>query len=189
MGTQPDHQTTGGAPRGVEVGLPLLAGSAVGIAGGATFVGATAGLLPVAWSTVAWVAGALLLAFALWATFGRRHAPLGEAPRPGALAVYLTSVLGMLALIAVGTQLLPEAQVEQLRPALIALAVGLHFLPFAWAFPAVAGLFRALGLLVAILGALGLALGLGAAPVAGAACAVLAGTGMLALIGRHNTTH
>ena len=67
-----------------------------------------------------------------------------------------------------------------LRPALVALAVGLHFLPFAAAFRA--PVFRLLGAAVASVGAVGLVLGLLVGASAAAGAAVVAGLVMLVLI-------
>jgi hypothetical protein len=103
--------------------------------------------------------------------------------------VYTASVVAMLVLIRFATTALGALGAEHLRPAAIAVAVGLHFLPFAWAFPSASRLFGVLGVVVATLGAAGLALGLLGTPTAGAAAAVLAGLTMLALITRHNLRH
>ncbi|OLT04402.1 hypothetical protein BJF77_17145 [Kocuria sp. CNJ-770] len=103
--------------------------------------------------------------------------------------VYATTVVTMLVLIRLATTTLGDLGAEHLRPAAIAAAVGLHFLPFAWAFPAASRLFGVLGVVVATLGGAGLLLGLLGVSTAGAAAAVLAGMTMLALITLHNLRH
>lgn len=94
--------------------------------------------------------------------------------------IYLGSVVGMLALIRVGTIVLEEQDRAGLRPALIVLAVGLHFLPFAKAFHT--PMFTTLGSLVALLGLAGLILGWAWKETSAPAVAVLAGIIMLAVI-------
>ena len=67
-----------------------------------------------------------------------------------------------------------------LRPALIAGVVGLHFLPFAWAFGE--RLFHPLGLALIVLGGTGLIAGLAGVTWAADAAAVVSGLVMLALV-------
>ncbi|WP_238348701.1 hypothetical protein [Ornithinimicrobium pratense] len=67
-------------------------------------------------------------------------------------------------------------------PALVALGVGLHFVPFAAAFRA--PVFRTLGWLLAGIGLIGLVVGwLGTGATAAAAAAVTAGVVMLVVMG------
>lgn len=63
----------------------------------------------------------------------------------------------MIVLIRVGSALLPDGRVDEIRPALIVIAVGLHFLPFAAAFHT--PLITWLGSLMFVMGTVGLALG------------------------------
>ena len=176
-------------PRGFPAVLPLLGGSTVGAAGGSTFVLANASALGPPWpAPVLGVWGVLALGW-LAATFLRRHEPALAPPRRHAFVVYAMSVVAMLVLIRLATTDLGDLGAEHLRPAAIAAAVGLHFLPFAWAFPAASRLFGVLGVIVAALGGAGLVLGLLGASTAGAAAAVLAGMTMLALITLHNLRH
>ena len=74
-----------------------------------------------------------------------------------ALAAYCGCVLGELALISLGSRALVAAGYSQLRPALIAAVVGLHFIPFAWAFAE--RMFLHLGGVVALIGVTGLGVG------------------------------
>ncbi len=176
-------------PRGFAAVLPLLVGSSVGAAGASTFVLANAATLgpPLSgWALGAW--GVLLLGWS-GATWWRRHALPEVPPRRHALVVYAVSVVAMLVLIRLATTALGALGAEHLRPAAIAVAVGLHFLPFAWAFPAASRLFGVLGVVVTALGGAGLVLGLLGTPVAGAGAAVLAGLAMLVLITLHNFRH
>jgi hypothetical protein len=114
-----------------------------------------------------------------------RPAPLGRfrEPRRTALLVYGGCVLGELAAIAEGSRLLVSVGRADLRPALIAAVVGLHFLPFAWAFGE--RMFHRLGLALLVLGCLGLVIGFVGVPHAAGAAAVLSGVVMLSLLVRH----
>lgn len=176
-------------PQGFAAVLPLLVGSTVGAAGGSTFVLANASALGPPWPGPALGAWGVLALGWLAATFLRRHEPAVAPPRHHALVVYAVSVVAMLVLIRIATTALAALEAEHLRPAAIAVAVGLHFLPFAWAFPAASRLFGVLGVIVAALGGAGVLLGLLGTPTAGAAAAVLAGLTMLALITLHNLRH
>ncbi|WP_432548558.1 hypothetical protein [Kineococcus sp. SYSU DK004] len=160
---------------------PRRWGSLIGLAGGAVFVGSySAALGPV----VAAVAGTATVAGVVAALIAHyvRPVPLGPLARPSplALAVYGGCVVGELVLIAAGSRALDAAGRGELRPALIALAVGLHFVPFAWAFRE--RMFLHLGGVVAALGALGLAAGALGVPRAADAVAVLAGLVMIAFV-------
>ncbi len=93
---------------------------------------------------------------------------------------YLSSVVGMLVLIRLGTVLLYDAGSAGLQPALIVVAVGLHFLPFAKAFHT--PMFVVLGSLMTLLGAAGLVLGWVWDERAAAASAVVSGIAMLVVI-------
>ncbi len=75
-------------------------------------------------------------------------------PRGWHVGVYLLCVVMELALIAAGGRLLESIGRPELRPALIALVVGLHFLPFAWAFRE--RMFYTLGGVIIVIGGLGL---------------------------------
>ena len=108
------------------------------------------------WPTVALLAWTAGLAGYAWSVFGaRRYFPDFQPLCRRAALVYLGSVVGMLVVIRFGS-LLMESQ-HPLGPALIVLAVALHFLPFAWAFRT--PMFTTLGLLMAGLGVVGLGLG------------------------------
>jgi hypothetical protein len=101
-------------------------------------------------------------------------------PSRRALIVYVACVAGELAGIAAGSRLLTSLGHGDLRPALIAGIVGVHFLPFAWAFGE--GMFYRLGLALLILGSTGLAAGYAGLTHAAEAGAVLSGLVMLALV-------
>ncbi len=145
------------------------------------FIGSYSSVLGEAVSTVAWTAGVVLVLAALSAHYVWPVA-LGPMARPSrlALATYLACVAGELALISLGSRALTASGDGELRPALIAAVVGLHFIPFAWAFKE--RMFFWLGGLVSGLGATGLLAGaLGVAHAAEAA-AVLAGLVMMIVI-------
>ena len=103
-----------------------------------------------------------------------------DAVGPRAGVVYLGSVVAMLVLIRLGSALLPDARVDDLRPALIVVAVGAHFLPFARAFHT--PMFTVLGSIMVALGTAGLGLGWWWDERAAAASAVVTGVVMLAVI-------
>jgi len=172
---------------GPEVGEPPLLvdprrwGSLIGLLGGLVFIGSYSSALGAAVSTVAWIAGVVLVLAALSAHYVWPLA-LGPMAQPSRLALvtYLACVAGELALINLGSRALTAAGDGELRPALIAAVVGLHFIPFAWAFKE--RMFFWLGGLVCVTGATGLLVGaLGVAHAAEAA-AVLAGLVMLTVI-------
>jgi hypothetical protein len=160
---------------------PRRWGSVIGLVGGMTFVGSYSTVLGTMASTIAWVAGLALVSVALFAHYVR-PVPLGPLarPRPLALAAYVGCVLGELTVIAVGSRALTAAGHDDLRPALIAAVVGLHFIPFAWAFHE--RMFFYLGGVLALIGAAGLLAGALGVPHAADALAVVAGLVMLATV-------
>lgn len=160
---------------------PRRIGSLVGIAGGLVFAIDYGSFLsaPLRITTVA-VAVALALG-AVLALFGRPRA-LG-APHTlsnRAWLIYLASVAGMLALIAVGRWGVTALGHAPAAPAVIVFAVGVHLLPFAAAFGE--RHFRDLGATLAVIGVLGLALAILAGSPFGAGAAVVAGLVMLGLM-------
>lgn len=160
---------------------PRRWGSLIGLVGGMVFIASYASVLGPVVSTTAWAAGLALVAVALFAHYVRPVSlgPLAR-PRPLALATYCGCVVGELALIAAGSRALTAAGHSELRPALIAAVVGLHFVPFAWAFRE--RMFLYLGGAVAVIGATGLLAGALGVPHAADALAVLAGLVMLTVI-------
>ncbi|MGN9813445.1 hypothetical protein ACTMSW_29355 [Micromonospora sp. BQ11] len=193
--TSPTRTTTGAEDAtatakkryGPAVGEPPLLvdprrwGSLIGLAGGMVFI-ASYSAAPGRWvSAVAWAIGVTLLLVALYAHYVR-PVPLGPLvrPRPLALTVYVVAVVGEIGLISVGSRALVAADQSTLRPALIAAVVGLHFVPFAWAFRE--RMFLFLGGAVAGIGLAGLVVGSLVGPPAADAAAVIAGLVMLAMI-------
>ncbi|MBM9459103.1 hypothetical protein JK386_04255 [Nocardioides sp. zg-536] len=160
---------------------PRVWGTLVGAAGGTVFVLANRGDLPGPLPGIAVAAWALTVAAYVWFVLvvPRPFGPVPQVRRSAGL-VYLTGVVGMLVLIRVGSLLLEDADRTELRPALIVVAVGLHFLPFASAFHT--PLFTVLGLLMPAIGGVGLVLGWAWDGDAGAWAAVIAGLTMLTLI-------
>lgn len=172
---------------------PRRWGSLVGLVGGLVFVRSYSPDLGSLVSTLARVAGVVGASTALFAHYVRPTA-LGPLARPGAaaLATYGLCVVGELVLIFVGSRVLVAAGAELLRPALIATAVGVHFIPFAWAFRE--RMFRHLGGAVTAIGLAGLLLGALGVSQAAAAAAVLAGLVMITFIvvhafGRYAPSH
>ncbi|SDS03331.1 hypothetical protein [Agrococcus carbonis] len=167
------------------LGHPQISGSIVGGIAGSAFVWVNAGALPAGWRLAAAVVWAGALAYWAWAVLiARRPVPQLARPRRSALWVYLGSVVAMVALMALGAWVVRELGRPQLQVAVVVLAVGLHFVPFAAAF--VAPVFRTLGWALAAIGALGLALGAILDPVAAPAAAVVAGVVTLVLVARAN---
>lgn len=169
----------GGRVRGItRPGDPRVAGAIIGGIGGTVFVAANAPGLPGSWQAPAYLAGALTWAGWCVAVLIRRRR-LGAVPRPGRAAgiVYVAGIVGMLAIMFVGSRLLEATHHGDLLPAVIALAVGVHFMPYARAFGA--PVFGRLGLALALAGVLGLAVGLAAGGAAASAAAVVAGLVLL----------
>lgn len=160
---------------------PRRIGALVGIAGGLVFV-----LANLAWAPlplrIAFIAVTVALAAGtLWALFGSPRA-LGApaAVGVGAWWIYLASVAGMLALIALARLALTSTGHEAAIPVAIAVAVGLHFLPFARAFRE--RHFVDLAVALVAIGAVGVAVAIVVGAPAGEAAAVVAGLAMLALM-------
>lgn len=160
---------------------PRRWGSLIGLAGGMVFITSYSSVLGQIPSIVIVIAGVGLVVTALFAHYIRPVAlgPLTR-PRPVALATYGACVVGELVLINVGSQALNAAGYIDLRPALIAAVVGLHFIPFAWAFGE--RMFYWLGSLVLALGVTGLLAGFMGVPRAADAMAVTAGLTMQIII-------
>lgn len=160
---------------------PRVWGTLIGASGGTVFVFANTDALDEPWSVIAAGACAIALLAYVWFVFlvQRRFGPVVPV-RPAAGLVYLGSVLAMLAGIRIGSVLLEAADRTSLRPAVIVVAVGLHFLPFAAAFHT--RLFVQLGSAIVPIGGLGLALGWVWREEAAAWAAVIAGLVMITMI-------
>lgn len=168
--------------RGIQrVWDPRVWGTIIGAAGSTVFVLAYRGELETPWTVVAVIIWAVaLLAYIILVFLTPRV--FTQINRVGAKSgvIYLGSVVGMLLLIRLGTLVLENADKTGLRPALIVVAVGLHFLPFAAAFHT--PMFTPLGVIMVVLGAAGLVLGWFWDPRAAAAMAVFSGVVMLSII-------
>lgn len=163
------------------MGHPSITGSIIGAVAGSAFVWVNRIRFPEPWATATLAAWVAAFGFYLWTVFlARRAEPEAPDPRRRALGVYLASVVGMVALIGLGAWALREAARSELQVSLVVIAVGLHFLPFAWAFAA--PVFRILGWLLAVLGGLGLVLGWVLEPLIAQAASVLAGLAMIVII-------
>ncbi len=140
------------------IGDPRVWGTTIGAAGATVFVMANRAGLPGTWPTVAVIAWAVALIAYLWLVFGvQRVFPAAQAVPARAGLVYLGSVVGMLVLIRAGSAVLDGSGRGDLRPALIVVAVGAHFLLFATAFHT--PMFMLLGAVMAGIGIAGLASG------------------------------
>lgn len=162
---------------------PYRIGSIAGAVGATVFVLAYRGQLPDPWPLVALVGWLLALGVYVWAVWVRpvEALPEGLPPRRHGGLIYLVSVVLMIALIQVGRVMLEDQGREELLPAVIMTAVGLHLVPFAHAFRA--PVFTALGW---VLTGIGLAGGLAGwvldSGAVAAGAVVLGGLLMLGLI-------
>jgi len=160
---------------------PRRVGALVGVSGGLVFV-----LANLAWAPTPVAVGmrviAVVLAAAILAALFVRPRALG-APAPvgvGAWWVYLASVAGMLGLIALARLALTATGREAAIPVAIAVAVGLHFLPFARAFHE--RHFLDLGVALLVVGGVGTVVAIVAGEPVGEVAAVVVGLVMLALM-------
>ena len=160
---------------------PRRWGSLIGLAGGMWFITSYSAALGHIFSIATLIAGVALVGAALFAHYIRPVAlgPLSR-PRTAALLTYGACVVGELVLISLGSRALTASNHADLRPALIAAVVGLHFIPFAWAFGE--RMFYWLGSLVTALGATGLVAGAMGISHAADAMAVTAGLTMQVII-------
>jgi hypothetical protein len=160
---------------------PRIWGTTVGAAGGTLFVLANRSALGDPWREMATFVWAGALIAYIWFVFGmHRNFDDGRAPARRAGLIYLGSVAGMLIVIRFGTAVLDQAGATGLRPAIIVIAVGLHFFPFASAFRT--PMFNILGTVMVVLGAGGLGLGAITSGTAASAAAVTSGIAMLCVI-------
>jgi hypothetical protein len=136
---------------------PRRLGAVVGLAGAFVFVSSDApdphGLLPF---LVTFGAYAVIVAAVLRLFWRPRWLGTFQVPRTRQILVYLACVVGELALIRIGSLRLQADGHLDARPALIAAVVGLHFIPFAWAFRE--RMFYLLGGALVVLGIAGLGL-------------------------------
>lgn len=157
---------------------PRRIGGAIGLIGALVFVFSYSDGVG---AVFAWFAKALAAGLALATLFHLfvRRRGLGPMQPPGLvrILVYLGCVAGEIALFAAGTALLEANGVSGLRPALIAGVVGLHFIPFGWAFGE--RMFHLLGGGMTVLGAIGM---LSGQAVPAQIAAVLAGLFMAAVL-------
>ena len=153
----------------------------IGLLGGMLFISGYSSALGSVASVAAWLSGLALVSSVLFAHY-IRPVSLGALapPRPDMMAIYVASVIAEFALINVGSRALASADLLHLRPALIATVVGVHFIPFAWAFSE--PMFYWLGGLVAALGVIGLTLGFVGVAHSPEAAAVTAGLTMQVII-------
>lgn len=160
---------------------PRVWGTTIGAAGGTVFVMVNQADLGDPWSTAAVGAWAGAFVAYLWFVLvvPRRFEPPAEVGRRAGL-VYVLSVAGMLMFIRLWSELLDHADRSELRPALIATAVGLHFLPFATEFGT--PMFWRLGLVLAGIGGAGVVLGWVVDGDLAAWAAVLGGVAMIVII-------
>lgn len=108
-----------------------------------------------AWSVAARILTIVFVSATLWFLFAApRFLGPFVPPRGWHIGVYVFCVVIEFALIAAGGRWLESVGELELRPALIALVVGLHFLPFAWAFKE--RMFYTLGGFLVLIGGVGL---------------------------------
>lgn len=151
----------------------------VGACFGLVFVLVNASAVATPWS---WVLRALGVAGAVVVLL-RLRSPASATvlqPRPAAIRVYWTSVLVEAVALVAGTRLLAAAGHGQYGIAWVAFVVGVHFLPFVWAFRLPA--FLPLGVALMTLAAAGAALGLLGAGEAWVAAVAGVGSGLALLV-------
>jgi hypothetical protein len=163
---------------------PRRWGALIGVVGGLVFIFSYAPALGPALAISAKVVG-VGLALMILASHFLRPRSLGPFREPGhrALLVYGCCVAGELVAIAAGSRLLSDTGHDDLRPALIAGVVGVHFVPFAWTFGE--RMFFHLGFALLALGVGGVILEYAGVTHAARISAVLSGLVMLALVGQH----
>lgn len=168
--------------RGSErLGDPHVWGTSVGAAGATVFVMANRGALADPWRTGAAALWAGAVVAYVWFVFVvPRIFDEPQPPAPRAGLIYGSSVVGMLVLIRAGSTLADHAGRSALRPSIIVVAVGMHFLPFAMTFHT--PVFKVLGSIMVALGTAGLALGWARSDNSAAAAAVASGIVMLVVI-------
>lgn len=160
---------------------PRRIGALVGLGGAVVFVFAYSPDLASDVTTLArvvvvlLVVAALLLLFVFPRWLGRFLVPTRVA-----VVVYAVCVLGEVLLLRLGSSALADNGHESARPALIATVVGLHFLPFAWAFRE--RMFYWLGTALMALGLAGLGAELTGFDTSAATSAVLSGLVMAGLV-------
>lgn len=168
--------------RGEHPADPRRLGALIAVVGGVVFGFANGdGELP-AGLLVALRAAIALLAVACVVLLFLRRRPMGPPAMPRRLAglVYAASVVAMLGAIALGRAALDALGAAHAGPAWIAVCVGLHFLPFAWAFRE--RMLVRLGLAVAAVGAAGTVAGVLAGQPWGSAAAIAAGVVQLVTV-------
>jgi hypothetical protein len=128
----------------------------IGATFGLVFVLVNAGNAVAPWSWILRVLGAVAFAGVILRI--RRMGETEVEPRREAIGVYWLSVFFEVVVIVVGVRLLAANDRAEYGVALVAFVVGVHFLPFSWAFNQPA--FLPLGLTLMILGSIGALLGL-----------------------------
>lgn len=133
-------------------------GTLIGLFGACVFVFSYTPGIAKPLSVVARTLVLAAVACTLWFLFAspRYFGPF-TASRGQQIGIYLLCVVVEFALIAFGTGRLTSLGKLELQPALIALVVGLHFIPFAWAFKE--RMFYTLGGVLTVLGSGGLLIG------------------------------
>lgn len=150
----------------------------IGATFGLVFVLVNAGTAGSPWSWLMRVAGVVVFVAVL-----ARIRRLGEVtvePRDNAIRVYWSCVLLEVAALLLGTRLLAANGHGEYGVALVAVVVGVHFLPLAWAFRQPA--FHPLGVVLVALGVAGALVGLLGGGETGIALVAGVGSG-LALLG------
>ncbi|WP_247826840.1 hypothetical protein [Arthrobacter antioxidans] len=137
---------------------PRRMGTLVGLSGACVFVFSYTAEVADPVSVVARLVVIGTVASTAWFLFASpRFLGPFTPPRGRHIAIYLLCVVMEFALIALGTGRLTSVGRLELQPALIALVVGLHFIPFAWAFRE--RMFYTLGGVLALVGGVGLLIG------------------------------
>lgn len=154
-----------------------LTARVIGAFFGLAFVLINASAAPTPWSWVLRVLG--IAAFVGAVLRLRRLGEITVRPRPSAIRIYWASVILEAAALVLGTRLLADGGHGAYGVAWVAFVVGVHFLPFAWAFRQPA--FRPLGLALIVLAVVGAVTGLLGAGKMGVALVAGVGAGLALL--------
>lgn len=168
--------------RGEHPADPRRLGSTVAVIGGVVFAWSYGdGVVDPTLLLVLRVLATAAAVYCLWRMYLRPVA-LGMPPQPHRFAwlIYLGSVVAMLVAIALGRWLLASNGLEHAAPAWIAACVGLHFLPFAWAFRE--RMLTLLGWAVGLTGLAGVALAIALGAPWGDLGAIVAGLVQLGVV-------
>lgn len=163
--------------------VPRLTGTLIGTVGALAFVIINSAALSAPMPTVGIVLAALLLGVIASAVLVRPVRIAQQPPRRGAGIVYFAGLVGMFAIMSVGSRVAAATGHAAVQPAIVVLGVGVHFIPFAWAFRA--RVFGVIGVTMASLALLGIVAGVAGPASAPRWAAIAAGVAMILIMAAH----